>query len=98
MGQQSAVLPAGRRTMVQSVLWTVARQGFPHLVAHADDIVILHPDGAERGILECLGHHSERVERLFAEDDYRAHYRYHCSNHQLVPAAVYLKRVAVISE
>ena len=50
-GKQHRVLCAGWRIVVQPVLRSVAGQGIPDRIRHADDSLLLHTDGAQRGVL-----------------------------------------------
>ena len=50
-------------------------------------VVVLHPHGLERSVLQRLGHHPQGVEGLFAEDHRRARLRHRGTHHLQLPAA-----------
>ena len=83
MGQQPRILPACRCSLVQPVLRIVTGQRFPHFITDAHDPLILHSDGSERDILQCLGNYTPRVERLLSED-YNGAYNRYCRTHRVV--------------
>ena len=76
----------GRCAVVQPVLRTVAGQGLPYLVAHAHHAGVLHPHGAQCGVLECVGHHPQGVEGLLKQDYRRAHHGHHRADRLFVPS------------
>ena len=55
--------------MVQSVLRSGIGKRLLDRVTGADDVCFLYPDGFERRLLERLGNHLKRMERLFTEND-----------------------------
>ena len=87
-GKQHRVLCAGWRIVVQPVLRSVAGQGLPDRIRHADDSLLLHTDGAQRGVLKRVGHHTEGMERVFEEDHRSADSGHRGAHHLFVPAAI----------
>ena len=64
------------------------------------DSVFLHPDGTQRGVLKCMGHHPEGMEGLLKEDHRRINRRHHRLDHLKFLATTYItkKRTPSISQ
>lgn len=77
--QQPVVLCPGRCLVVQPVLRAEPRKGLPHRFARAYHVCFLHIDGAQCRILQRVGNHSQRVERLLPQDHRCAGTGYHCA-------------------
>ena len=86
LGQQRALQPACRSTLVQSVLRAGTRQGIPDQFTGPDDIRILHTNGTQRNILQCMGYHPQRMERLFTQDHHHTHHRSDRTDHIIIPS------------
>lgn len=97
MGKQPAVLSASRRTVVLTVLWTVFGQRLPNRISHNADALVLHPHGTQRDFLKRVGHHTQRVEGLFAENHCCAHLWHRGSGHLMFPAAADLEVISHFS-
>ena len=55
-------------------------------IAH---ILVVHPDVAERNVLQCLGYPSEGMERVYTQDNYSAcHRTWQCLIISSIPATV----------
>ena len=78
--------------MVQPVLRTVTGQGVPHRISYPHDPIVLHSDGAQRSILECMGHHPKGMERLLKEDHLRINCRHHRLDYLKLLATTYITK------
>ena len=90
VGQQSVLLSAGRRAVVQPVLRPLAGQGLPLCIAHAYHSLLLYIDGAQRYVQQRMGHHPQGVEGLLAQDHRCAHPRTGSAHPEQFPAAAHL--------
>ena len=61
---------------------------FPHRIPYPYDSVFLHPDGTERSVLECMGHHPEGMEGMLIKDHRRINRRHHRLDYLKLPATV----------
>ena len=88
VGQQYVLLFPRRSLMVQPVLRTCSRKGFPYRLAHTHDTLILHTYGTQCGVLQCVGNHPERVERMLIKDYHGAPYWYRGAHSVMFPSAI----------
>lgn len=86
MGQQLYLLLVSRSVVVQSVLRIGIGQGIPYRITRINHIRLLHSYGTQRGVLKRMGHHTERVEGLFAKDHSRVGCRFDSIDNIVIPA------------
>ena len=74
--------------MVQPVFRIESWKRLPHIISGIVSFLMVHTDGAQRDIQQCMGNYLKRMERMFTEDDCGIDYWYIRINSILIPPAI----------
>ena len=87
LGKQPRILLPGRFAVVQPVLWPQPWKGIPYQLPCPHHLQLVHPHGAQRHFLQCLGNYPQRMEGCLEKDYRRACHRPYSTGVQHLPSA-----------